>query len=110
MSITDLFPKCKQRKIENIFFPIEDGNVPDSIEKFHELIKILLQKLKNGEVVIIHCMGGLGRTGTVAGGILIMLGEDFSNAISYVRKARPGTIETAKQEQFLKEYEQFTKK
>lgn len=110
MSITDLFPKCKERKIENIFFPIEDGNVPDSIEKFHELIKTLLQKLKSGEVVIIHCMGGLGRTGTVAAGILIVLGEDVSNAISCVRKVRPGAIETVKQEEFLKEYEQFIKK
>lgn len=39
-----------------------------------EAVKISVQKLKNGEGVVIHCGYGTGRTGTLIGCILMTLG------------------------------------
>ena len=49
-------------------------------------------------------MAGLGRTGTVASMLLIERGIDVEESISMVRKARPGTIQTFEQEEFLRKY------
>ena len=46
-------------------------------------------------------MGGLGRSGTVAGIILRDLGIPAQSAIDIVRQSRPGAIETKEQELFV---------
>ncbi|MBD5538460.1 MAG: phosphatase [Desulfovibrio sp.] len=62
----------------------------------------LLQALERGEKIFIHCRGGLGRTGTLAARLLIGLGLAPVAAIRQVRAARPGAIETAEQEEYLR--------
>lgn len=54
-----------------------------------------------GGKIFIHCRGGLGRTGTLAARILIEEGCEPEKAISLIRKARPGAIETIEQETYL---------
>lgn len=54
-----------------------------------------------GGKIFIHCRGGLGRTGTLAARILIEEGCEPEKAISLIRKARPGAIETIEQEAYL---------
>jgi ADP-ribosyl-[dinitrogen reductase] hydrolase len=51
--------------------------------------------------VLLHCMGGLGRSGMVAARLLVELGEEPRTAIQRVRAARPGAIETAAQEAYV---------
>jgi ADP-ribosyl-[dinitrogen reductase] hydrolase len=51
--------------------------------------------------VLVHCRGGLGRTGTIAARLLIELGMDPATAIRQVRAARPGAIETPEQERYV---------
>ncbi len=53
--------------------------------------------------VLIHCLGGLGRSGTVAARILMEAGMDAATAIRQVRRARPGAIQTASQLRYLLE-------
>ncbi len=43
--------------------------------------------------ILLHCLGGLGRTGTVAVRLLAELGVPAREALVAVRKARPGTLE-----------------
>jgi ADP-ribosyl-[dinitrogen reductase] hydrolase len=50
---------------------------------------------------VIHCLGGLGRTGTIAGRLLVELGSDPETAILQVRRARPGTIQSIMQECYV---------
>ncbi|WP_295443566.1 ADP-ribosylglycohydrolase family protein [uncultured Thiodictyon sp.] len=57
----------------------------------------LRRLLRGGGKVLLHCRGGLGRTGTVAARLLVELGMPPTEAIAAVRTARPGTIETAAQ-------------
>lgn len=45
----------------------------------------------------LHCMGGAGRSGTVAARLLMYFGLPASDAVQRVRAARPGAIETRAQ-------------
>lgn len=84
--------------------PIVDGQAPDAHwdaqwTSLHS--KPLQAALLSGQSILIHCLGGRGRTGTVAARILMELGETADSAISGVRAVREGMIETAVQEQYL---------
>ena len=53
--------------------------------------------LRNGEDVLVHCKGGLGRAGMMAARLLVELGMEPEAAIQAVRHARKGAIETPAQ-------------
>jgi ADP-ribosylglycohydrolase/protein-tyrosine phosphatase len=84
--------------------PIRDVNPPDS--RFEDRWTYsgprLRTMLARGENIVIHCLGGLGRTGTVAGRLLVEFGEHPENAIRRIREARRGSIETFAQENYVK--------
>ena len=50
--------------------------------------------LRAGERVLVHCAGGLGRSGMIAAKLLTALGATANHAVDAVRRARPGAIET----------------
>jgi ADP-ribosyl-[dinitrogen reductase] hydrolase len=62
----------------------------------------LRRRLARGERVVLHCMGGLGRTGTVAARLLVECGVAPEDAIGRVRVARPGAIEYSGQEEYVR--------
>ena len=84
--------------------PIKDGAAPDDFfeVEWSGIGASLLEHLDNGERVLIHCRGGLGRTGTVAAKLLGESGLDPDKAIRTVRRARKGTIETRCQEDYIR--------
>ena len=97
--------KCSQTIGLNWYhLPIRDGDAPgDGFESHWKSIgRQLRWSLRNGETVVMHCKGGLGRAGTVAASLLIELGEEHDTAIGRVRKVRPGAIETIAQERYLR--------
>ena len=53
--------------------------------------------LHTGGRLLVHCAGGLGRSGMVAAKLLTALGVPANHAIDAVRRARPGAIETGGQ-------------
>jgi len=53
------------------------------------------------EDVVIHCLAGLGRSGTVAARVLVELGAGPAEAIAEVRSARPGAIQNREQERYV---------
>jgi protein-tyrosine phosphatase len=61
----------------------------------------ILACLAARETIVIHCVGGLGRTGTIAACCLAALGQSPEYAIDAVRAARPGAIQTSFQERFV---------
>lgn len=61
----------------------------------------LHRRLDAGERLLIHCRGGLGRTGLVAGRILVERGLKPQEAIRQIRLVRPHAIETPEQEAYV---------
>lgn len=86
--------------------PIRDVDVPsDPFNAVWPDVRAdLMRRLDAGERTVLHCRGGLGRTGLVAALLLIEHGADPESAIRRVRKARPGTIETERQEAYVRAY------
>jgi protein-tyrosine phosphatase len=86
-----------------LHLPIVDVDVPDAAFRRRWIVEgqRLRDCLLRGGRVLIHCRGGLGRTGLVAAQLLVELGEAPRAAIDRVRAARPGAIETAAQERYV---------
>jgi Tyrosine phosphatase family len=58
---------------------------PEQEEKrVHEVAHMVVSKLQAGDGVVVHCAGGTGRTGTVIGCVLRLLGVAAVQVISYL--------------------------
>jgi ADP-ribosylglycohydrolase/protein-tyrosine phosphatase len=91
---------CEARGIEWHHLPIRDVDVPDDAFETAWLYSglRLREHLRAGRNVLLHCRGGLGRSGTIAARLLVELGWEADAAIRAVRAQRPGAIETRQQE------------
>ena len=95
--------QCIPSGIEHFILPIVDGAVPSGTweRSWFKVGPQVRERVALGERVVIHCRGGLGRTGIVAARLLIEFGEKPVAAIHRVRKARPGAIENRRQEEYV---------
>ncbi len=71
-----------------LWWPIPDLGAPDH-EAFLRLLAELAKRLVDGERLIVHCGGGIGRAGTVAVAMLVAFGVEPGDAIDHVREHRP---------------------
>jgi Cyclin-dependent kinase inhibitor 3 (CDKN3) len=83
-----------------ILFEVPDRGAPEDREGFWALASEVAKRLQLGEVVLIHCAGGVGRTAMLAVCVLLALGEPVSDARSVVSRAG-STVETAPQSQLI---------
>jgi protein-tyrosine phosphatase len=104
LQIADLADRAKATGMAVIRFPIVDVSVPKDEPAFARLIVQVIERLKAGETVALHCKGGLGRTGLAAGCCLVGMGMPADQAIATVRAARSGTIETGEQERYVRRF------
>ena len=87
--------------------PIPDMHPPRSVQAMDDIL-LWLEAARAGGDVAVACMGGVGRTGTVAACALVAAGWDVRDAIAEVRRVRhPGAVETAEQEDFVARYAQW---
>jgi protein-tyrosine phosphatase len=68
-------------------FPVVDFGIPEDSIAFLNLAGELAGRLKSGENLLIHCGAGIGRTGTLATSVLIILGTDLNESLEAVRIA-----------------------
>lgn len=94
LGIADLPGKALALNLLWLHLPIRNMGLPDSL--FEESWKWagprLLELLREGQRVLIHCKEGIGRSGIVAARLLIESGVDPASAVKIVRKARPGSL------------------
>ena len=98
--------KIYSHNLKWIHMPIADLKSPDHkfMDKWQTTKVLLKNDLIEGRNIVLHCMGGKGRTGTIAAILLIEFGEKYKEAIKIVREKRKGAIETKEQEEFIFSY------
>jgi protein-tyrosine phosphatase len=101
MSIPTLIESTKRAGMRSIWFPIPDVSTPRSPDAPVPVVRDVLDHLGRGDTVVVHCMGGFGRAGTITACVLVARGVDPARAIEVVRAARPGAIETPSQVDFV---------
>lgn len=103
LSVPELPDKIAEIGLRWFHLPIVDVWIPDG--RFEEAWETageeLRQILRDGGRIVLHCRGGLGRTGLVAARLLVVFGMEPREAIRRVRAARPGAIQTREQEQYV---------
>ena len=104
--------------------PLEDEWIKDvnylhvhsndmGIPKFSDLVNsvdFIHQRITNEEPVMVHCLAGLGRTGTILACYLIKYEDMTANdAIEKVRQERHGSIQSFSQEEIIFRFEKFVR-
>lgn len=85
--------------------PLADGTAPRSVDEMDAMLAALALARREGDVAV-ACMGGVGRTGTVASCALVAGGWTARAAIERVRAVRhPTAVETDEQVAYVNAYE-----
>jgi protein tyrosine phosphatase (PTP) superfamily phosphohydrolase (DUF442 family) len=86
--------------------PIADGH-PPSLDQARDYIAFVDACRAKGLPVVTHCVGGIGRTGTMICSYLIHTGMSADEAIAHARAKEPSAVETGLQLQFLRDFEKL---
>jgi len=97
------FKAIRKAGIQPHWAGIPDMTAP-SLGWCRKMVPWFVAQLKMDRKVVIHCRAGLGRTGALAGLILVGWGYEPEFAIETVRATRRGTIQTAEQEGVIYRY------
>jgi hypothetical protein len=90
--------------VASYWFPVAARSAPTSLASTARLVTRILRSLRRAETVVLHCAGGLGRSGTVAACCLVGAGKAPAAAIESVRTVRPGAIDVPDQVRFVEAY------
>lgn len=91
--------------VEVLRFPIPDGRAPSDPAAMDAILAAVEGPQREGRDVAVACMGGVGRSGTVAACALLSRGMAPDQAIAAVRAARhPQAVETDEQRRFVHRY------
>ena len=105
LGIPHLLREAAARGLRGHWLPIPDGSVPPSQDDLDALLATLRQRLTEGASVVIHCEGGKGRTGVVAGCLLVSLGVSVPEALDRLNEARgPGCPQNGIQRAFIERF------
>ncbi|UFQ95873.1 tyrosine-protein phosphatase [Pseudomonas wenzhouensis] len=87
--------QCQALDLAWYHLPVADEQVP--LEAFGEGWRAsrlaIVEHLRGGQALAIHCKGGSGRTGLIAARLLIEAGIARDEAIALVQALRPKTIQ-----------------
>lgn len=109
--VSDIKKIFQQNNLDHLQISILDQRVP-SFPQLELILDWVEDRIQKKERVMIHCVGGLGRSGTIAAAYL-MKKESFrrESAIQKVRESRgERAIESIEQLQFLENWETYIEK
>jgi hypothetical protein len=100
----DLRAALRESDIELLRFPIPDGGTPHSghYAELRVLLGEVVDRLRAGRTLAVACRGGIGRTGTILGLLLIELGCTPAEAVQRVRVMKRECIDQGRQEEFVR--------
>ena len=85
-----------------LHLPVENFE-PPTIEQLDEFVRFVNEQFDRGVNVAVHCLMGIGRTGTAVAAYRVSQGESPEDAIEVLREIR-NFIETTEQEQMVRAY------
>ena len=93
-------PSPEAYGMRGLHFPIPDMGIPTP-KATAPICRQILASMDAGEAVLVHCRGGLGRTGLLLACCLVARGEHPEQALSFIRGIRPTYVQTTAQERFI---------
>lgn len=102
--IADLESTAAKHGVEFLRLPIRDGGIPPAMDDAVVFVEKILDRLTAPGTVVVHCRGGLGRTGLIAACCLTTVGHPAEQAMAITRQARSGAIENPDQEAFIADF------
>ncbi len=87
-----------------------DMGVPEFIDLQHA-VDFIHRRITNNEPVLVHCLAGLGRTGTILACYLVKYHNMTTDeATKKIREERSGSIQSYSQEEIIFRFEKSLKK
>jgi atypical dual specificity phosphatase len=75
------------------------------MEQLQTFVAHVDASLNENRPVVVHCLAGIGRTGTFLASYLVHCGARAEQAVVEVRAKRPESIENEEQEQAVHQFE-----
>lgn len=83
--------------------PVPDMAAP-SFQQAVDLCRRMEPEIRENRGVVMHCRGGLGRTGTLLACIFVWFGDAPADAVDKIRSARPLAIQSDAQIRFIHDF------
>ena len=106
LRVETLGEDSQNRGMEWNHLPIPDTTAPTPawLEAALPVLRELVMSVPEGEVAVVHCMGGLSRAGTFMALYLWMRGMPMLDSIAHVRECRSPNCINFEQQRFLIRY------
>jgi protein-tyrosine phosphatase len=102
---------CGDHGLRFISFPIPDRAVPSSISEVENTVALLLEELRTGKTVAVHCRMGIGRSALVAASLLQSQGIGVDEAFAMIERARGFSVpDTEEQRAWVKGFTEAQKR
>ncbi len=96
---------CGECGIQFISFPIADRGVPSSMPEACRTVETIMERLRAGKSVAIHCRMGIGRSALIAACLLKSEGISVDEAFAMVSRARGFSVpDTGEQKEWVTQF------
>jgi len=93
---------CQDSGMKFLAFPIEDRSVPISHSEFSDLVDSVMDSLRKGKGVAVHCRAGIGRSSMIVASALIRNGLSAESAFRAIEESRGCSVpDTPEQRQWV---------
>jgi atypical dual specificity phosphatase len=94
---------CQAHGLRHLRYHVRDMATPEARD-VRDFVAEVTHELAHDGRVAVHCLGGVGRTGTLIACYLVSEGRTADEALAEVRRRRSGSVQTRGQELCIARY------